>query len=451
MSLSALPMYVADATAAQDVMRAYVAPTVAMLAGLATLVCTFFIVLAGFQYITSRGSPDKLEHAKRVLRNALVGLVIVLAAGTLTAILTHAYGNATPTGVENIPPLETIEQPDQGLSITEVLIKAVVGLFKYIIESAAKPFLGALDYFTHGTTLMAQNPSVFKLWLTVVGIADALFVLMVALLGFHVMSASAIGLDEVELKHLIPRLAITFLLVNTSIFLIDAIIGLSNVMIDAVEAAFSSVNVWETLSVVADLAGGLGLAALIVMVAFVILAVILLVYYVMRIVTLYIGAVLAPLVLLLSLLPAFKDFAMTAFKTYLTTIFVLFVHVIVLQLAASLFASTVLTGADAAPNTLMAMIVGIATLLTLLKTQSTMMQLTFVSAGPRALRKLSEQFVNGASYTAQAAKRYNKRLEPAADTFTPHRTVFVNANPASKSRSKTGGTVREAPDVRSGK
>lgn len=450
MSLSAIPMYVADITAAQDVIRAYVAPTVTMLAGLATLVCTFFIVLAGFQYITSRGSPDKLDHAKRVLRNALIGLVIVLAAGTLTAILSHAYGNTTPGGMQNIPPLETIEQPDQGLSVVDVLIKAIVGLFKYIIESAAAPFLAALDYFTHETPLLAQNAGVFRLWLGIVAIANALFVLMVALLGFHVMSASAIGLDEVDIKHLVPRLAITFLLLNTSIFILDAIIGLSNVMIKAVEALFASVNVWDVLSAITDTAGGMGLVALLIMVAFVVLAVILLVYYVMRIVTLYIGAVLSPLVMLLSLLPAFKDFAMTAFKTYLATIFVLFVHVVILQLAASLFASTIMAGEDAAPNPLMAMVVGIATLLALLRTQGVMMQMAYVSAGPRALRKLGEQFVNGASYTAG---KFKAATAVKADTFKPNSRgygyVSTQRPPNMTSNSRT--RVREAPDMRSTK
>jgi hypothetical protein len=32
----------------------------------------------------SRGNPEKLEHAKKVLKNALIGLVIVIAAGTIS-------------------------------------------------------------------------------------------------------------------------------------------------------------------------------------------------------------------------------------------------------------------------------------------------------------------------------------------------------------------------------
>jgi hypothetical protein len=405
MNASVTPMFwVADATSADSVMKAFVGPLMITLGGLATLVCTFFLVMSGIQYMTSKGSPEKLEHAKRIMRNALIGLVIVLAAGTLTAILSHAYGSTGSSTVQNIPTLQAIDAKDQGTGIVEVLIKAIVGLFKHIIESAAKPFIKALDFFTHETSLMAQNPSVFKLWLTVTGIADALFVVALALLGFHVMSASSLGLDEIDLKHLVPQLSLTFLLINTSIFAIDAIISLSNVMIKAIEASFSSLSVWDVLSKVADGADGLGLVALLIMLVFIILSVILLVYYVMRLVTLYIGAVLSPLIILLSVLPGFKDFAITAVKTYLTTIFVLFIHVIILQLAASLFASTISADPTASTNTLMAMIVGIATLLTLLKTQGVMMQMSYVSAGPRALRKLGGQFMTGVSYTTTKIK-----------------------------------------------
>lgn len=413
MGLAAISLYMADTAAANDVMRAYVVPTMLMLGGLATLVCTLFIVMAGYQYMTSRGAPDKLEHAKRVLKNALIGLVIVLSAGTLTAVLSNAYGNTTTNGVENIPALETIQQPEEDLSIVDILTKSIVGLFKHIIESAATPFLKALEFFTSQTPLMAENKSVFKLWLTMVVIADALFVVVLALLGFHVMSAASLGFDEIEIKHLAPQLTLAFLFINTSIFFIDLVISLSNVLIKAIEAAYSSISVWDVLSKVADGASGMGLVALMIMVGFIILSVLLLIYYVVRLVTLYIGAILAPMIGLLAILPGFKDFAVTATKTYLTTIFVLFIHVIILQLAASLFAGTLTNSSE--PNTLMAVIVGIATLLALLRTQGVMMQMSYVSAGPRALRKLGDQFMNGIAYSSpQARTKRSTSQEPTS-------------------------------------
>lgn len=400
--------WVAQFAAINADVQDYLKPLMLSLIGLAGVVSTFFIVTAGIEYMTSSGHPEKLDHAKRVLRNAIIGLVIVIAAGTMTAILTSAYNDAGGSNVTNIPALTPVDTEDGGGGITELLINAIIGLFKHIIQTAGKPFISALDYFTHSTPLMADNPSVFNLWLTVVGIANALFVLVVALLGFHVMSAASLGLDEIEFKHLLPRLGATFLLMNMSIFAIDLVIGISNIMIKAIEHAYNSLNVWDALGGVADGAGSQGLVALLVMLVFMILAAILLIYYVMRIVTLYVGAILSPVIIMLQVLPGFRDFTATAIKTYFTTVFVLFVHVIILTLAASLFNGLRNDGSEQLYDPVMAMVIGIASIMALLKTQSVMMQLSYVSVGPRALRKLGGQFINGVSYTSSKVKAARK-------------------------------------------
>lgn len=394
----------ADASAASQSIKGYLAPLLVTLGGLAVVVCTFFLVVGGIHYMTSAGKPDKLEHAKKVIRNALIGLIIVIAAGTLTSILIHAYASSGATTAQQLPELMQIKPAQTSPGLIDVLIKAITGLFQYIVESAAKPFIAGLDYFTKGTPLMAANAAVFNMWLAIVGIADALFVLVVALLGFHIMSFAALGLDEIEFKHLLPQLAAAFLLINTSIFWIDMLISLSNALINAMNAAFPGESVWNALSTVVELSTGMGLVALLVMVAFMILAVILMIYYVTRIVTLYLGAVLAPLIILLWLLPGFKDFAITAIKTYVVTVFVLFVHVLILLLAASLFVSVVATGGNNPLNPFMAMLVGCATLITLLKTQGLMNQLAYVSMGPKAMRKLGSQFMTSVSYMTTKMK-----------------------------------------------
>src|SRR5665811_1967478 len=101
---------------------------------------------------------------------------------------------------------------------------------------------------TKGTPLMTSNSAVFNLWLAMVGITDVLFAVIVALLGFHVMSATTFGLDEIEFKHLLPRVGLIFLLLNTSIFLIDGIIGLSNALIFAVGKVGGTESVWQVLT-----------------------------------------------------------------------------------------------------------------------------------------------------------------------------------------------------------
>lgn len=403
--LAAAPfMLLADATAASNVMRSFVTPVVSTLIAIASIAVVFFLINGGIQLMSSSGNPDRLEHAKKVIRNAVIGLVIVIAAGTLTAILSHAYGGAGSTSTEMLPSLLPV-QPPAPSSLTEAMINTVIGFLKAIIESAAKPFLDGLSFFTSSTPLMAGNSSVFNLWLTVVGIADALFVLAVAILGFHVMSFATFGLEEIEFKHMLPKIGLTFLLVNTSIFAIDAVIALSNGMIRAVNAGASSNSIWESLSAVVNQPETVGLAGLLVMVAFVILSVILIVYYVLRLVTLYIGAVLSPIVFLLWLLPGFKDFAEATAKTYLMTIFVLFIHVVILQLAASLVGGIALATPDHSLDPLMSMVLGIATILALLKTQSVLMQLSFMSLGPKTAAMLGGQLSNAISYYSGKSSR----------------------------------------------
>jgi hypothetical protein len=379
-------------------MRDFVRPVVDTMCVFASLVCVFFLVTGGYHYMTSSGKPENLENAKRIIRNALIGLVIVLGAGVLTAILSHAYAGSSAALNAKLPALNDLKPVPVSNGLVDVIIRAITGVLNNIIQSIAAPFLAALAFFTSSTPLMADNSGVFNLWLVVVGIADVLFTLIVALLGFHVMSAATFGFDEIEFKHLLPRLGVIFLLVNSSIFVIDGFIELSNAMIHAINAATASTSVWDVLTDVVKQTGGLGVAALLIMIAFLIFAVILLVYYVGRLVTLYLGAVLAPVVLLLWLVPGFRDFSETAAKTYLTTVFVLFVHVVILQLAASLFAGMVVGSPTHTPDTLMAMVVGLATIIALLKTQGVMMQFSYASMGPRNARKLGGQFMNGVSY-----------------------------------------------------
>jgi hypothetical protein len=392
------------AMTAGDSLRSYVNPVISVMCVIAGLVCAFILVIAGLQYTTSSGKPEKLEHAKHLIRNAVLGLLLVLAAATLTAILNHAYANSGGIISGKLPILTNVKPAPASNGLVDVLIKAITGLLDNIIESAAGPFLKALSYFTSATPLIAGNSSVFNLWLSVVGIADVLFVMVIALLGFHVMSFDMFGLEELEFKHLIPQIGLIFLLINTSVFIIDGFISFSNALIRAVQIGYSQTSVWDVLTTVAKQANGFGLAALLIMIAFLVLAVVLLVYYVGRVVTLYLGAVLSPLILLLWLIPSFRDFSASAAKTYLITIFVLFIHVIILQLAASLFTGLIGTSSTHSPDPIMALIVGLSTLLALLKTQGVLTQFSYASLGPKTMRKLGGQFLNGISYAGSRAK-----------------------------------------------
>ena len=466
-------VFFADTAGAIKTVRDYVLPTAKILSGIASLACAFFLAHAGYIYITSSGKPDRMEYAKGVAKKAVAGLVIVLAAVTIVSILNGSYQAVQNPNDANLPNLQAVTPKSENNGLIEMIIKAVTGLLSSIINAIASPFLNALEFFTKSTPLMASNKAVFNLWLAIVGIADVLLILIVALVGFQVMSASSFGFDEVEVKHLLPRIALIFLLMNTSIFLIDGIISLSNVLISAVNQISGASTVWSTLVKVVEKTSGQGAAALLIMVAFLICSIILLVYYVMRLITLFIGTVLSPLVSMLWLVPGFRDFAETSMKTFLSTIFVLFVHVVILQLASSLFSGMATTGNNAIPDTLMAMVVGIATILTLLKVQGVMMQFSFVSMGARNLKKLGGQFMNGVSYmtgtgskvahkttqrvknTTHAAKkaRIHSTLETVArQTKSPMKVSYLNKKGdaeityAVNPRSKNNPTVVNMPE-----
>ena len=81
--------------------------------------------------------------------------------------------------------------------------------------------------------MLAQNGAVFNVWVKIVIIADVLFFLIIALIGFRIMSTSVIGTGEVDIRSLGPQVILVFLLAHLSIFVIDAIITVSNAMVQA--------------------------------------------------------------------------------------------------------------------------------------------------------------------------------------------------------------------------
>jgi hypothetical protein len=149
---------------------------------------------------------------------------------------------------------------------------------------------------------------------------------------------------------------------NTSIFFIDGVIELSNALITAITKVSGTSSCLGCSNRGSKTGRKSGIGSTAHDDGICRLSVILLVYYVGRLVTLYIGAVLSPLIALVWLIPGFRDFAETAIKTYLTTIFVLFVHVVILQLAASLLTGMAPSSGNDVPNTLMAIVVGFATI-----------------------------------------------------------------------------------------
>jgi hypothetical protein len=59
-------------------------------AAIALVVCAFFVMLAGYQYMTAGGSVRAVESAKGSLSNAFIGLAIAM----LCRVLANLVGGA---------------------------------------------------------------------------------------------------------------------------------------------------------------------------------------------------------------------------------------------------------------------------------------------------------------------------------------------------------------------
>ena len=410
----------ADAQAASETLKSSISPLFSTMITVAAVLCILFVVFGGYYYMTSSGSPEKLERAKKTLRNAFIGVAVVLGAGALVAVMQNAYSSKPASPVQI-----TTQQPkiEESVGIGDVVNEAIKGFMKATIESIGKPIVDALKQFTTATPLMAQNGSVFNLWVVIVAIADVLFLLVIGLIGFRIMSSSVLGFEDVDIRSLIPQITLVFIVANVSIFAIDAIISVSNAMIQALLIGMSNDIIWAALGGLIVAAASTNIGILILIVIAIIFAVMLLIYYLKRIIVLYIGAVLSPLIALLWLLPSFRDFAVSSAKMYITTIFVLFVQVVVLMLAVSLFSG--LTKGEGDP--MMTALLVIATLSVLLSTNRTMNQLTMIGAGGHGMRKLGSTFVRGVSHVASSVKQSSARpavsvtrnLSPAATGLRP--------------------------------
>ncbi|MFH1598401.1 MAG: Ig-like domain-containing protein [Patescibacteria group bacterium] len=63
--------------------------------GLLALVAVIFIIYGGYLWLSSRGNEEQVMKAKRVLRDAVIGIVIVLLAWAIVTYIIGVVGNAT--------------------------------------------------------------------------------------------------------------------------------------------------------------------------------------------------------------------------------------------------------------------------------------------------------------------------------------------------------------------
>lgn len=360
---------------------------------IASLAAAFFIVKGGYEYITSTGRPEALTHAKLTIRNALIGLTLIIAATVISSLFNNAFTTPaanTDSAKLELSPIVTVKPAD---GLTQVLIDAIAGFLHNIVQSATKPLTDGIINFLTNTPKIITNSVIFNFWLVMLGITDSLFALLVAFLGFHFMAASTFGFEEIEFKHLLPRIGLAFLGANISIFLVDWVVLSCNTLVKALLNATGGIqNAWITnaFDPASLQSGSTILITPIFMLLFLILSVVLLLFYVTRLITIALGAVMSPLIFLLWALPKFADTAEISIKAYITAVYSVFVHVVIIQLSSAFLTIP----GQAGTNSLISILVGIGLLFMLLKTPGIMMQLIFYNTGRGIVRKIGGQIIN---------------------------------------------------------
>lgn len=371
---------------------AFTNDTLKIITAVAGAAAVFFLIKAGYQYLTSNGNPQVLNSAKGTIRNALIGLVIVLASGVLISLFNNALSSASPSGSDltvKIAPLDSAK-PSDGL--TQVLIDAVSAFIQNIVESATKPIVDGIFGYLATTPNLLSNQTIVNFWLVCLGIVDSLFVAVTALLGLRLMSADTFGFEEVEFKHVLSKLGLYFLGANVSLFLADYAIVTCNTLVTAILNSTGGLShswVINAINPATLITGTTPLITLLFLIIFLIVAIVLLFMYITRLIFISLGAVLSPFIFLLWTIPKLSDFAEIATKSYLVSVFMVFVHVVIIQLAASFLALP-----EQSSNSLISIAIAIGLFLTLLKVPSLMSQMMFYTSGNGKLKKLGGQIIN---------------------------------------------------------
>ena len=60
----------------------------------AGIIAVAVLVYAGIKYLMSQGEPAKVKQASQIIAYAIIGLIVVLLAGAITAFVSNIIGGA---------------------------------------------------------------------------------------------------------------------------------------------------------------------------------------------------------------------------------------------------------------------------------------------------------------------------------------------------------------------
>src|SRR3989344_2245129 len=56
----------------------------------AGLIAVLFLIIGGFRYITSAGNEETAEQAKKIITNAIIGIVIIILSFVIVRVISNA-------------------------------------------------------------------------------------------------------------------------------------------------------------------------------------------------------------------------------------------------------------------------------------------------------------------------------------------------------------------------
>ena len=347
---------------------------------IATIVATLLFVIAGLVYMTSAGKAANISTAKNLIKTTTIGLILIITATALVGFLTSSWNSSSQIQTTNwsIPETEPkiLEEsdPDEKESLLVVVTKFGTDLIDDLVETIGKPAVNLIDYFVGETQSMKDNSAVVETWSLVATVANSLLILFIVGIGFKIMLAPVFDWQEVRLRSVLPKIFLVFLLLVSSLTIIDTLIELNNAIIASLNINQTPAStLWSSLIATDNF--GINLGIILIRLIFIILTVWLVVYYLMRLVFLMVGAVLSPLIIILSLTETFSSFCQQLMVKYFFNIFIVVGHNIILILAANLFWQL-----PTDDNQLLGLSLGLATLISLLKLPGVIKQMAVVSS-----------------------------------------------------------------------
>jgi heme/copper-type cytochrome/quinol oxidase subunit 2 len=87
--------YVADTSATPKDPAEIVGGLISTVLSVLGIIAVVLIIYAGFIWMTAAGNTEKIDKAKKILGNAVIGLIIILMAYSITYFVTRSLLNAT--------------------------------------------------------------------------------------------------------------------------------------------------------------------------------------------------------------------------------------------------------------------------------------------------------------------------------------------------------------------